>query len=1182
MNGNVTKVGITADLEAMKRVGIGAATIISAGQVGDVPPPGHVKFLGEEWLEMVRFALSEGSRLGIQIGFENCAGWSESGGPWVTPEHSMLEVVYREVHVNGPTHFANTLPTPEARAGFYRDVAVLAFPTPAVETLRLADRKPTITCSVPGVDAAAVISESGAGVTFPVADEGKPAFIQLGFAQPYEADAVLVTPDTEVSGSGEIEVSDEGRNWRKVGSFNLRRRGSTQAMAFPAASARFYRLVFSGLHTENKAACTIKHLDLIAGPRLNNFGVKADNYPRGEADEYTAQPVPESPPSTVLQPDAMLDLTSRVDASGRLVWDAPAGDWTVFRFGYTTTGETNHPAPDGGLGLECDKMSREAVKAYWDGLFPKILAVGSLVGKPFDHTLIDSYEAGAQNWTPAFPEQFKQRRGYDLLPYLPVLTGRVVGSAERSERFLWDFRRTVADLFAENYYDYFADLAHQAGLKLEVEPYGDGPFDNLLVARNADRVMGEFWWRNYRMDQRDTASETLIIASSTAHTYGKRIVGAESFTSEDGGWDMDPANLKGFGDAAFTLGINSFTFHRFIHQPWPDRHPGLTLGGYGSNLERSNTWWEQSSAWVTYLARSQFLLQQALFVADALYLGDEGAPSTLPPKGDPHSPADLPKGYAYDSCSPDVVLHRLAVRDGRLTLPDGMSYRVLVLPPGSRMTPELLEKIKELVDAGATILGTRPIASPSLSGYPGCDVEVRRLAAELWDGGKIIQDKSTAEVLAAGGVRPDFEAADEHGNLRFIHRAAAGADIYFISNQRNLYEDTECTFRTGGKIPEIWHPDTGQIERPAVYTDQAGQTRLPLRLDPSGSVFVVFRKSSAGSNHAVALTRVGTEGALNSDFRVVHADYGVFSYEFLRITAPVDVTVPLSEALRANGMRLKVTNALAGKDPAPGVTKYLKVDYVLQGRPVSEMAMEGETLDLAGVGRQTVFPEARLTSAADGGFTLEAWQGGSHVVKTATGTLLNATVPTLPPPLAVGGPWTLAFPPGLGAPPGVTLDGLISWKDHPDPGVKYFSGTATYTHTVQVPPQMLGGGRRLYLDLGDVQVIAQVKLNGKDLGILWKPPYCVEITGAATPGDNALEVAVTNLWPNRIIGDEQLPDDYPGTPQVWPQWLLEGKPSLTGRITFTTHRHWKKDDPLLEAGLIGPVTLVPSVVMDVR
>lgn len=1165
LDGNLSRQGITLDLEAMQRVGIGGVLYMETDQGA---PRGPAAFAGPLWRDLFKHICAEADRLGLQVNMNNDAGWCGSGGPWITPELSMQKVVWAETTVDGPQRFDAVLPQPQATRDFYRDIAVFAFPTPAVRSL------------IP------------------------------------------------------------------------RLRG--------------------------KSAETREEIPLRAAH-------------------------PPSPPAATVARDRILDLTPHLDAGGRLTWDVPAGPWTVLRLGHTSTGKDNHPAPIDGRGLECDKLRKEAAEAMFAGLMGKLIAdnkarvgsKGTLVS-----THIDSWEVGSQNWTPRFRQEFQRLRGYDPLLLLPVMTGRIVESREVSERFLWDVRMTVHDLLMANYAGHFRELAHQAGLRLSIEAY-DGPSDDMTYAGRADEPMGEFWsYAPY------SGSSWCTEMASAAHVYGKRILGAEAFTAtDDEKWQAHPGSIKAMGDWAFCEGINRFVFHRYALQPWAEVRPGMSMGPWGLHYERTQTWWEQSRAWHEYLARCQFLLQQGLFVADLCFLAPETSPQRFcsPVK----SGLDRP-GYNFDGCPPEVVLTRMKVKRGRLVLPDGMSYRLLVLPQVETMTPSLLRRIERLVREGATVVGAPPLKSPSLSGYPGCDAEVQALVSELWGtdpppaelterrhgrgrivwggafrpktvvgpelenplgsaqwiwrregnpaaavppgrryfrrtvvvgrestvdsatltltadnafecwvngrqagsgdnfgrlypidltrflvpgtnviavaalngadypnpagligmlrikdrGGHIaevptdrqweaaqtvpddwtrtsspgtnwtaamelgalgmapwgdIQSASPVDPIAdvdllcqylqRTGLPPDFkcEPGTPSSPFRYIHRAADGADVYFVANKNLQPETALCTFRVAGRRPEFWWPDSGRVDPVAVYDADAVVTRVPVRLDAHGSVFVVFRKG-----------------------------------------------------------------ALAKRDRVVAVT--------WQGKTIVETQPDSAA------------PERNIpigvTQTAKGELEALVSQPGAYALQFADGRSRPFTVTALPAPLEIGGPWDLHFAPDSGGPDRVTLDHLASWSEHPDPRVKYFSGRATYVKTLSLSPDFVAAGRRLFLDLGQVAVMAEVRLNGRDLGILWKSPFRLDITEVVRPGENRLEVAVVNLWINRQIGDEQLPEDSDrnpnGTLKSWPSWLQEGKPSPTGRRTFTSWRLWKKDDPLAVSGLLGPVTLQVAAVVAVK
>ncbi len=1102
LGGNINREGITADLEAMKRAGIGGVLIMEVDQGA---PAGPVPFGSPAWRELFRFVCSEAQRLGLEVNMTNDAGWCGSGGPWITPELSMQKVVWTQTRVEGPRRFGAILPQPQAVKDFYRDIAVLAVPQPAGDEVELSALAPKVTTSDgQAVDAKTLFDRNTpTAMTLPRPDAGKPQYVQFELKEPMTARSLSLTIQGgagDITTRGALQVSQDGRTFRTVCEFAGP--PGVVTLDFPEVSSRFFRILFTE-ETSWLDRLGVGQVEIASGYRLEGFQGKA-----AFVTQYLVAPArwPAARPGVAVPRGQIVDLTAAMDRNGRVTWDVPAGKWLLLRLGHTSTGVENHPAPLGGLGLETDKLSKEATEAHFNGLMGKLIAeAGPLAGqgKTLVATHIDSWETGSQNWTPRMREEFRKRRGYDLLPLLPVLTGRLVDSREVSERFLWDLRQTVSDMVVENYAGHMRRLAARHGLRLSIEAYGDVPCDEMTYAGAADEPMAEFWsWEKY------SAGFSCTEMSSAAHTYGKRILGAESCTANNHEmWQGYPAAVKDLGDWALCEGINRFVFHRYAIQPWPDRRPGMSMGPWGLHYERTETWWDYLQPWHEYLARCQYLLRQGQFVADVCYLQPEGAPrrftpydsdsgvpEVVSPKVDVSIAMDRRPGYNFDGCTPEVVLTRMTVRDGRIVLPDGMSYRVLVLPAVESMTPALLGKIKELVEAGATVVApSRPENSPSLADYPRCDAQVQKLAEELWANPRVVKGMSARQWLGGQGVPPDFQAGRP---LRYIHRRLTDADVYFVANGGREGFQTVCSFRVSGKQPELWHPETGRITPLPAYDEKQGCTRVPLCFGPIESVFVVFRRPAAAADRVVSVTRDGQE---------------------------------------------------------------------LLGR-VSRGPQPGGDLPACDLLRR------------------EVSQPGAYVVRTAAGQRqFNVS---LPAPLPVAGPWEVQFPTGWGAPERITLPRLISWTAHADAGVRYFSGTATYRTSFDVPAEMLDRGRRWYLDLGRVEVMAAVNLNGQSLGTLWKPPFRIDATAAVKPGANSLEVKVVNLWINRMIGDEQLAEDSDrnpdGTLKKWPAWLEQGKPSPTGRFTFTTWRLYKKGDPLVESGLLGPVLLRPAEAVETQ
>jgi hypothetical protein len=1057
---NVTHAGITADLEAMKAVGIAGVLIMDVDQ-GTPASFNGAKFGDPKWYELFTFACSEASRLGMHINMTNDAGWCGSGGPWITPELSMQRVVWTSTAIIGGKLVDAVLPQPKANLDFYRDIAVLAIP-----------------------------------------------------ARPRAYTITDLNNQTDVTAQDNIPAPAQ---WP-----------------------------------------TLREDQIIAANSVQNISAHMDN-------------------------------------TGHLKWDAPAGHWTVLRFGHTTTGVDNHPAPAGGLGLETDKLSRAATLFQFHSLMERIIKrIGPLAGQTLVSTHIDSWETGSQNWTPAFRSDFQRLCGYDLMPYLPVFTGQVVGSLEVSQRFLWDLRATVGTLLAENYAAAMREVAAKHGLRLSIEGYSGEPANDVRYGGQAAEPMSECWsWARFG------ASSTVTEMTSAGHVYGHNIIGQETFTANsDEKWQGHPAVVKDIGDWTFCEGINRFVFHRYAMQPWTNPHyaPGMSMGPWGLHYERTQTWWHLTKPWHDYVARCSYLLRQGHFVADVCYMQPEGAPQSFnaPDKG-PGSPPRRP-GYNYDGCPAAVVLHRMEYQHGFLTLPGGMTYRILVLPDSSTMTPQLLKKIKTLVDAGATVIGPRPQKSPSLSDFPHCDAEVETLADELWGAGKIVTGKTAAEVLAAQGIRPDFQC--DQAMVRWNHRRTAGMDIYFVANGavsgklpfagKSML--ATCTFRTAGVQPEFWNPETGAISPVPAYSSSGGLTHIPIALQPKGSVFVVFRHGQA-IRSTPAIRSISREGKIllaaggklmpqkPLHIKILSATYGAGKHI-------KNVTKIVQNLVDAGTLSFPVIQIAAiGGDPDFDVVKTLDIHCVINGRVDHATYQDGNWVLFNEIG-PAYHPVVALEATNNGILKAIVAEPGRYDCVFASGKHTEIQVTDIPKPVAIAGRWRITFPPGWGAPAQIHTDKLIAWNQHPDAGVRHFSGTAEYQTEFEIPAGLPAPDRRIYLDLGQVAVMARVTLNGQDMGILWKPPFNLDATGVLKPGRNSLTIQVTNLWINRMIGDQHLPEDCDRAPGgnllKWPQWLLDGKPSPTGRFTFTTWQLWHKHDALAESGLIGPVKVTAAKVLELQ
>lgn len=949
MDGNMTAESMTKDLEAMKNAGIGNVIFL---EVNVGIPRGKVDFLSEEWQNLFRHAVKEAERLGIAITLGIGPGWTGSGGPWVPAKQSMQHLVSTSVTVSGGSKEQIKLPvpppmkpyfgegafTPELKKrwnDFYEDVAVLAYPTPAV--------------------------------------------------------------------SKKINDIDE--------------------------KALYYRAPYSSA--------------------------------KGVKQYLPSNAVYEQLPAEAIVPkNKIINLTGKLKADGTLDWAPPAGNWTIMRFGVRNNGAVTRPAPMPGVGFESDKFDTTALYAHLDNYVGKLIRK---TGMPQQKNIgglkrlhMDSWEMGSQNWTAHFRQEFIKRRGYDPLPFYPVYAGAIVQSLEISERFLWDLRQTSQELVLEYHAAAIKRYAHKYNLKLSIEPYDMNPTADLELGNIADVPMAEFWSKGFGFN----SSFSCFEATSIGHVNGKSLIPAESFTAQDNeGWKQYPGSMKNQGDWAFANGINQFVFHTFQNQVLPDSlRPGMTMGPYGVHWDRNQTWWPMAGAYHQYISRCSYLLQQGNTVADVLYLTPEGSPQVFrPPFSAIGNDVVLPdrKGYNFDGCAPGQ-LYKASLKNGKVIFPGGASYRLLVLPDEQTMTPALLNKIAQLVRDGATVVGPPPVKSPGLSSYPACDDKVSTLARQVWGDihqpekptahaygkGKVMwggdlskkidnlypEYNLTADILKWMDVRADFEA---DGPVRYTHRAAAGWDMYFVSNTSDDKIAVNLKFRTTKATPQLWDPITGETKFLPDFKVNDSQITVPLQFDKYQSYFIIF-------------------------------------------------------------------------DPQ------IKVRLV----------------------------------------------PGKNFAKTEVVSTLN-------------GPWQVAFDPKWGGPASITFDKLTDWTARPEEGIKYYSGTAVYHKEFEMPAGTTGS---VYLALGEVHDMARVKLNGKDLGVVWTAPWRVNISRAVVSGQNKLEIEVINRWPNRLIGESKYPDDGV-VDEKWPDWLLYGGHRNSKRLTFASYNFYDEKSPLLKAGLVGPVTI---------
>lgn len=877
LSGNVSKTGVVKDLEAMKKVGINRAFIGDIG-LNDVPY-GKVKFLTNEWWDILHTALKTATRLNIKIGLFNGPGWSQSGGPWVKPEQTMRYLTSSQVMAKGPFLYNKQLVKPKAN---FQDVRVLAYPVPADYSTDISELKPRLS-SVQSIDSLDNLMDNNlaTGIHF---KQGQQLTLDINTGKPYTVRSITInTMHQPVYLEGDIQVK-RNEVYVTVKHFIIDRRSpalnfgfqpwAKSVIAVPAATATDFRLSFTNV----SANSGITELKMSPAAMMDSYIEKTLAKAWQTEDltwnAYLWNPEPNEQSKYIIDPAQVVDISKFMAADGTLNWNVPRGNWIIEHTGMTPTNVVNAPATPEATGFETDKMSKQHISEHFDAYIGQVLKrIPAEDRKTLTVIVADSYETGSQNWTDLLIPEFKRKYNYNATPFIPVLQGKVVGSQVASERFLWDLRRLIADDVAFNYVGGLTSKSHKNGLTTWLEPYGyfGFPAEFLQYGGQADEVAGEFW-----LDGRLGVFENKA-ASSAAHIYGKVKVSAESFTSAGAAWRMYPGSLKARGDRFFTEGINNTLLHVFIHQPEDAPKPGISTW-FGTEFNRGNTWFFDMDVFVKYLKRCNFMLQQGRYVADAAYFIGEDAPR-INGVTDP----ELPKGYSFDYINADIIKGHLSVKNRKLTLPNGISYCILVMPKLNTIRPELLTKIKELVYNGAVILGPRPRHSPSLQGYPQADKQVKLMADELWGNingttnkinhygkGLVISGMDMQQAFNLLKVVPDFKTAKADPVL-FIHRQVGDGDLYFISNQKNEAVNFKAKFRLAGKKPELWDAVTGSVRDLPSFYQTAATTTIPMRLAPNESAFVIFRKDGqAGdttkSNYPVAEKSIGIATPWNVTF----------------------------------------------------------------------------------------------------------------------------------------------------------------------------------------------------------------------------------------------------------------------------------------------------------------------------
>ncbi len=863
ISGNITKDGITKDLESMKQQGISEATILNIGGFVtvrlEVP---EVKFNSPEWVKMFQFSLTEANRLGITIGVHNCEGWSTSGGPWITPEKSMKKYAWTKAYFDGGQEINIQLEQPQAVQNYYRDYAVIAYPVE--EKTRSSEQfKPSI--SLNDKDTKSIFFD---GNPLSKLNVNTGNIISIAYPSTYSCNKLVLFPNLPftwnnmetLSSRFSLSSSADGKTFKKVADLEFVGLNKSIEATFPPTKAKFFQLEC----LDCEANYPVAELELLNNNESPSFAPGISNLLEKTVSVNTLRESYFDKTSYAsengIAENLVLDLTGSLSPEGVLNWDAPKGRWCVIRFGYTTTGKTNAPATPEGVGLECDKMDASAVDDHFEGFSKQLInAAGKYSGNTFKFLLIDSWEAEFQNWTEKFPQEFEKRRGYSIIPWIPVLCGDLVDDVQLSEAFLNDFRKTIADLIDENYYKRYSDLCHENNLKMHAEViYGNNggtpPLDIIKSNRYADMPMTEFW-ANPNADQfpeyRPSSMPTPGFPMFSALTANKQIIGSEAYTGF-ANYSESPTELKPFGDAAFCSGVNQMIFHSYVHQPF-DKKPGVTLNKFAAHFNRNNPWWEFAHDWLKYQARVQYVLQKGEPVADVIfYVGDQ-----LPEYFSKTILYDLPYGYKAFPCNFDMLLNQAKVIDGRLSFGGKQSFPLLALPKSTAMNFETLQRIAQLVNDGLVLSGPKPLEMISVLDIKNNSNDFEDLTAKLWGNstennygsGKVISGLPIKQVLTQLEIQPDFATdSNEPLEILYIHKIEGNSDVYFVFNQQNTPLKRDLLFKIDGKTPEIWNAENGNIFSPVEFHQEKDYLRIPVAFAPHESLIFIFKNEASAKS----------------------------------------------------------------------------------------------------------------------------------------------------------------------------------------------------------------------------------------------------------------------------------------------------------------------------------------------
>ena len=946
-------------------------------------------------------------------------------------------MVFAETVVTGGQQ-SIALPRPDRSRDFYRDIAVLAWPASS-EVQALAAQSATLSASAADSDISSLRDGNLDREITIKKDKAGQIWIQASYPQPVTIKSI-VTEQRSRHGEYTLWTSDDGETFQEVGPLEKGRIGKNHwasSQTYPEGlTAKHFRLVLD-------QSFPVRRFELVAYPRLGKWNVN-----NAMVSEDT-DPHETLPAAAIIDPDQIRILHQGELDSDTLKTKLPKGQWLITRYGYTTTNAFNNPASAAGRGLEIDKLDPAALDHHFEQYVGKVVKEAQARGsKALLYSEIDSYEMGGNNWTDKLDQSFAERWGYDFVKWLPTINGHVVESNAATHAVLTDLRDLVADLMTQNYFRRFTELCHEHGMMAYNEPYGFGTLNELEVGGTADKTMGEFWVRESGYDGYFNA------AVSSARIYGNKVIAAESFTSWDEvNWRGHPFSMKVYGDHAWTQGINETMFHRYAHQPNTHVIPGMTMGSVGSHIDRNQTWWPNAGkAWFKYLARGSYLLQQGLPASDFLIFTGDQRPNRVPL----WNSGLIPEGYRGDFVNADVLLNRIAVKDGKLVLPEGISYKALYLHDSDQLRLATLQRIEELVRQGAVVIGPAPSKPIGYREQKEQADAFARIVSQLWKNGSAPTAHGKGLLIPSSEIKPALAHLKLGPDLivngapakDFTRRSIGDGELYFFFNESKAYQDLRLDFRVSGLVPEIWDADTGTIEAVADYQSDTQRTRFPLTLEPSGSRFVYFRK---------------------------------------------------------------------GETPATTPSKAQLLD-----------------------------------------------------------TLGKAAKSTAPQTLPLDLDWQVTFDENWGGPGQIAMPKLQDWTEHAQEGVRYFSGTAQYESTFELPSDWASSQSPIVLDLGEVKIAAVVTINGQAFPTLWKPPFAHDISSALRAGENRIQVEVTNLWTNRLIGDEAHPaNDGYDLKGSMPEWFSNNQPPPESkRYTWTSWNFYKTNKTLEPSGLLGPVRLI--------